>query len=180
MDKNILHKTLVHEYGQPQVFFRDTTLDTIISTKYQSGIFLREPTFCDATYKLGGLLGNQRFYIISTNAHYIDKALSHSKWGLCIWKPNTHFKVIGRIDQAGKTQITLLEVPEILLPFFQSSQSAYIEKLFFHQAHEHFVQALELPILPELDSIEWRQRVAHPLGMDKNGIFFPIMQPDSD
>ncbi len=171
----MLAQLLIQEYGQPQAFFRDTNLTSQIAVKYQQNMFLREPTFCDATYKLGGLLGTHRFQIISTHGRCIDKISAHPEWGLCIWKPNTLFKIIDVTESIANTQITLLDVPPILLPFFSSSRSATIEEMFAQQARECFTEALALTILPELDSSEWRERVMHPIGLDNNGDIYAII-----
>ncbi len=174
MDKDTLVLLLMQAYGQPQAFFRDTNLTSKIAAKYQQNIFLREPTFCDATYKLGGLLGTHRFQIISAYGRCIDELSTHPEWGLCIWKPNTLFKIIDVTENIGKTQITLLDVPPVLLPFFSSPRSATIEEMFAQQARECFTEALALTILPELNSSEWRERVAHPIGLDDNGDAYNI------
>jgi len=45
-------------------FFRDTHLSDDILDRYKIGLFLQEPTFCDATYKSGGFVAPHRFLII--------------------------------------------------------------------------------------------------------------------
>ena len=86
-------KDLQRTFDECAPLFRDTMLPEGILKKYKVGLFLREPTFCDATYKLGGFVAPHRFLIISSNARCLDE-ISPSPWGLCVWQTGRVFKVI--------------------------------------------------------------------------------------
>jgi hypothetical protein len=48
---------LWHEaFDQCGAFVRDTALPSGFLKKYRVGLLLREPTFCDASHKIGGSL----------------------------------------------------------------------------------------------------------------------------
>jgi len=70
-------------FDKPSVFVRDTTLPPGFLDKYCVGQLLREPTFCDASYKIGGFVAPHRFLIISASATCLDEVASQL-WGLCI------------------------------------------------------------------------------------------------
>lgn len=78
---------LAEEFSNSSAFYRDTTLDEDVLLLYQVGMIFQEPTFCDATYRRGGLLAPHRFQIISTHARSLDAFAENPKWGLCVWQP---------------------------------------------------------------------------------------------
>ena len=90
--------------------------------KYKVGLFLLEPTFCDVTYKLSGFIAPHRLLFISSNARCLDGIGEDLGWGLCIFQRNRIFKVIDKIQDLARTQITLLEVPDDLVEFFSRSE----------------------------------------------------------
>ena len=139
---------------------------------YRVGTLFREPTFCDATYKLGGFAAPHRYLIISANARCIDAISQHPEWGLCIWQPGRIFKVIGTHQKAARAQITLLEIPEELRPEFTTRSLSDFERVFARKAEQQFEEALQLPILPEHETRLWLDRLELPLGVDDSGHFF--------
>ena len=167
-----LMKRLAEEFANSSAFYRDTSLDLVDLRMYQVGVIFQEPTFCDATYRRGGLLAPHRYQIISSNARSLDAFSENPKWGLCVWQPGALFKVIDITSIAEYTQITLLEIPEDLLPYFQRDELAYIEREFALQAVEDFMEAVGLPPLDDLNTKGWLGRFSNPLGIKDDHEYF--------
>ena len=55
--KNLLQETL----NSLAPFCRDTSLPPNILARYQPGVIFREPTFCDASYKIAGFCAPHRY-----------------------------------------------------------------------------------------------------------------------
>lgn len=83
-------------FGECGAFVRDTTLPDTVLAKYKVGVLLREPTYCDASHKLGGFIAPHRFLIFSSQARSLDE-LAPQPWGLCVWQRGRVFKVINRL-----------------------------------------------------------------------------------
>lgn len=54
-------------FGGLTLYYRDTTLSDILSSKYQVGQILTERGFTDISFKGGGLATNFRYLIASAN-----------------------------------------------------------------------------------------------------------------
>ncbi len=156
-------------------FCRDTTLAPDILARYQAGLIFREPTFCDASYKIAGFAAPHRYLILSANARCVDEMSQHPEWGLCLWMTGACFKVIDRVEQDGHTQITLLEIPEPLVPLFAADALADLEQSLAAEARTLFEQALAESALPELSTRLWLDRLALPLGINDEGEYFEAL-----
>jgi len=169
-----LHERIYAVYERCAPLFRDTELPPGVLEKYKVGLFLREPTFCDTTYNLSGFIAPHRFLFISSSARCLDGIGEDRGWGLCVFQRGRIFKVIDRIGDGLRTQITLLEIPPDLLEFFSALELNDLEKSFVEQSRETFRQALEMKPLPELDNERWKQRLVFPVGVDDGGRYFPL------
>jgi hypothetical protein len=162
-------------FGSLCPFYRDTHLAEEVLAMYEVGTILREPTFCDTSYKRGGFVAPHRFVILSNTAKCIDDFSEHPEWGLCVWPTGRLFKVIDKVSSDGLTQITLLEIPENLLPTFQSQPKGFsFEANLVEQARMDIEETRKMPPLPELDTDLWRDRLTYPIGIDSHGKPFPV------
>lgn len=161
-------------YAECAPFYRDTELSPEILAMYRVGIIICEPTFCDATYKFGGLAAPHRYLIISANARCLDDFSAHPEWGLCVWLPKCIFKVIGMHRQGAYAQITLLEIPQEFFNEFAGQNLSDMEQFFARQAERQFVEALQLPALSDHETQQWLDRTRLPLGVNEAGHFFPV------
>jgi CHAT domain-containing protein len=173
-----LVEQLQEHFETCSAFFRDTTLSLNVLGRYKPGLFLREPTFCDATYKLGGFIAPHRYLIISSSARSLDE-IAPQPWGLCIWQRNSVFKILDVIGDDATRQITLLEIPEVFLRFFCAAQLSPLEQVFVEQARQTYLQSREMQLLPELDNDQWRKRLVFPVGVDDQGQYFPLYEIDT-
>lgn len=163
-------------FAECGAFYRDTALPAKFLKLYEVGLLFREPTFCDTTYKFGGLAAPHRYLIISANAKCIDAISQHPEWGLCLWQRGRIFKVIGVHTSAQFSQVTLLEIPEALREEFTTARLSEVEVGFANQAEEQFRAALTSPALPEHQTRLWLDRLELPVGIDDNGNFFESWQ----
>ena len=163
-------------FAQCGAFYRDTSIPWPTILSYEVGMLFREPTFCDATYKFGGLAAPHRYLIISANARCVDSFSAYPEWGLCMWKSGRIFKVIARHRTDAFTQITLLEVPDDLREELTTAQLSEIEHEFAERAGEQFLIAATLPPLPEHTDVSWLSRLEFPLGINDSGEFFEKWQ----
>ncbi len=167
-----LDRRINEAFGNCTAFYRDTTLSEEVLRMYQVGIIFQEPTFCDATYKRGGLLAPHRYQIISSNAHCLDAVSAHPEWGLCIWRRGTYFKVLDLTHHGDYSQVTLLDIPEDLISYAKMEIFTEIEQDFVTQAAADFKEAVNLPPLAELLSAVWLDRLTYPLGIDDQQAYF--------
>jgi hypothetical protein len=162
----------MQEFSNSGAFYRDTTLPNAVLDMYETGIIFQEPTFCDATYKRSGLLAPHRYQIISSNARDLGPLSANPQWGLCLWSAGRYFKVIDKTSIGEYSQVTLLEIAEDLLPYFRTNTFAHIEKDLAAQSIADFKEAINLPVLSELNTKDWLDRTAHPLGVSDELKFF--------
>jgi hypothetical protein len=167
-----LQQRLNDEFGESGVFYRDTTLPDGVLNMYETGVIFQEPTFCDATYKRSGMLAPHRYQIVSSHARDLGPLSANPQWGLCLWSAGRYFKVIDNTTIGEYSQVTLLEIVEDLVPYFRTNTFAFIEKDMAEQSVTDFKESMQLPILTELNTREWLDRTAHPLGISDELKFF--------
>ena len=77
-----------------QMFVRDTFLAKETEEKYVLGKIIKEPTFCDVSCRVGGIITTHR-YAISSNRFVDFSAFKNgTNWGLFVCKRNSFFKVL--------------------------------------------------------------------------------------
>lgn len=160
-------------FGECGAFVRDTKLPDAVLVRYRVGVLLREPTYCDASHKLGGFVAPHRFLIFSSQARSLDE-LAPQPWGLCVWQRGRIFKVIDRLTDGERVQVTLLEIPEDLLRLFLSEDANSIEQAFIEHGRRLLDDCRRASPVPELDTDEWRSRLVYPVGVDADGRYFPL------
>ena len=146
-------------------FYRDTTLDKKLISKYKTGSIINERGFCDLSNKSGGIIGNLRFLIASNNGKdlsLIDPELS--QYGFILIQSDSFFKILDVYKLKGKTQILLLNISEDLVDYFKNSNSI-VEKNIISLTRKDFNEKINDPIIEALDSEYWRERISKPVGM---------------
>jgi hypothetical protein len=145
--------------------YRDTTLTDAVIERYQVGLFLTEPTLCDATATFGGVQGNVRFLIVSASIKNLSALSLNPECGHCVVGFNQRFKVVGITQIDNLRQITLLHVPPEFYQFFSSPESNSIDARMRALTERDFAEACTLPADPILTHPDWVARVAHPVGL---------------
>ncbi len=153
-------------------FYRDTELSEKLIAKYEIGKILKETGFTDMSYKAGGLICNLRFLIASANAKNVSSVNPHSaQFGHVILKSDAFFKVmdIYRIDS--RTQILLLEIPEIAVELFASTNSENENEIILKARKNFETNILLMPVM-SLQSDAWKEGTESPIGMSSRGKFY--------
>ena len=172
MTNSELEEIFNQTFSRLALYFRDTNLSQDLISKYSIGQILNERGFVDMTYKGGGLADNLRYLIASSNGRDFSIFQDEdSRYGHILLKSNTFFKVLDIYRIGMKTQIFLLEIPETAIGFFAESTTNMEEEIIVRARAIFDQQAVEKP-LPELQSPEWKDRTADPIGMNDNGEFF--------
>ncbi|MDP9954530.1 hypothetical protein J2X97_000167 [Epilithonimonas hungarica] len=172
MENSQIERLFNQTFSGLTLFYRDTNLDETLFTKYVAGQILQERGFIDMSFKGGGLTTNIRYLIASTNGKDVSSLVSESKnFGHTMLKPNSFFKVLDIYKIENKTQILLLEIPEIGINLFKSSISN-IEEQVIEKARESFESKIKMEPIPELQEADWKQKTEFPIGMNDKGEFF--------
>lgn len=166
--KDILDET----FSDLKLFYRDTNLSDDLISKYKVGQILKEKGFTDMTYIGGGLSGNCRYLIASSDARDLSKFNPDSvKNGHSLLDDNSFFKVLDIQKIKDKTQVFLLNIPGNSLTLFKNSTSN-LEEEITEKARQKFISKMGSALIVELQTENWKERTKSPIGMSEDGLFF--------
>ncbi|WJS95513.1 hypothetical protein NYQ10_03455 [Flavobacterium johnsoniae] len=171
--KNSRLKTMYNEtFSGLKLFYRDTNLSENLILNYKVGQIIQEKGFTDMSSIGGGLSGNFRYLIASAHAKDLSKFNPDSaKIGHFLLDSIAYFKVLDIQKIENKTQVFLLNIPDISISLFKNSTSN-LEEEIIEKAQKRFREKIDLPLIPELQTENWKERTKSPLGMDDNGNLF--------
>jgi len=171
--KNVRLKAIYSEtFSDLKLFYRDTTLPEDLITNYKIGQIIQEKGFTDMTSIGGGLSGTLRYLIASANAKNLSKFNPDSvKTGHFLLDTIAYFKVLDIQKIDGKTQIFLLNIPDNSLSLFKNSTSN-LEEEITEKARKKFADKMNLAVVQELQTLEWKERTKSPIGMNDDGELF--------
>jgi hypothetical protein len=155
-----------------QMFVRDTFLTKEIEKKYEIGKIIKDPTFCDVSCRVGGLVTTHRFAILSNRFVNIEYFEDGTNWGLCVCKRNSYFKILDVYKINKKTQISLLHLDENWKLF--ENQKSNVEDDIVNMCQERFRNKVNFPPIPELATKEWLERLLYPIGIDPQNNYIPL------
>lgn len=166
--KDILDET----FSDLKLFYRDTNLSDALIAHYKIGQIIKEKGFTDISYIGGGLSGNLRYLIASSEARDLSKFNPDSiKNGHSLLDDNSFFKVLDIQKVKNKTQIFLLNIPGNSLQLFKNSTSN-LEEEITEKARKKFIDKIDSALIPELQTEDWKERTKLPIGMNENGELF--------
>ncbi len=166
--KDILDET----FSDLKLFYRDTTLSDELIATYKVGQILKEKGFTDMSFIGGGLSGNCRYLIASSDARDLSKFNPNSiKNGHALLDDNSFFKVLDIQKINNKTQIFLLNIPGNSLPLFKNSTSN-LEEEITEKARRKFIDKADSALIIELQTEDWKERTKSPIGMSDSGELF--------
>jgi len=172
MKNKRIKETLDETFSDLKLFYRDTNLTDTLIENYKVGQIIKEKGFTDMTSIGGGLSGNLRYLIASANAKDISKFNpDSSKIGHFLLDEISFFKVLYIQKIENKTQIFLLHIPDNSLSLFKNSTSN-IEEEITEKARQKFSSKINAPLIPELQTENWKERTKSPIGMSDNGELF--------
>ena len=166
-DKQAFENTTYRIFPALHMLVRDANLTEAAASKYKIGTTVREPAFCDATCKIGGMVTTHRYAIISN--HYLNTTPLVEKgkmWGLCICQKDSRYKVIDIHRYKNKTQILLLHDDEVGQLF--KNIKYFSKEILIRKCRELFEKKCVSPPIPEVATSEWLDRCAQPIGIDGN------------
>lgn len=161
--------------GQLYAYVRDVDLPPGYVERYRPGLIFREPTLCDASGHMGGFAAHDRYLLLSANARHLDAlfgGMSGSPGsGLCVFQPDSLWKVLAIHRGEDHTQITLLEVPPEGILAFDCQTLTEFEQEMASRAGIVFESTARLEPLAACSTPEWLERLQHPLGIKDDGEF---------
>ena len=171
--KNARLKAIYNEtFSDLKLFYRDTTLSHELISNYKVGQIIKEKGFTDMSFIGGGLSGNCRYLIASSEARELSKFNPDSvKNGHSLLDDNSFFKVLDIQKIKDKTQIFLLNIPGNSLTLFKNS-SSNLEEEIIEKARQKFINKIYSALIPELQTDNWTERTKSPIGMSDNGELF--------
>lgn len=172
MNTQEIEEIYKHTFDGLNFFYRDTELSEKLISKYEIGKILKETGFTDMSYKAGGLICNLRYLIASANAKNVSSVNPHSaQFGHVILKSDSFFKILDIYKIDSRTQILLLEIPEIATELFASTNSENENELI-QKGRKNFETNILLPPVMSLQSDAWTEGTEAPIGMSSRGKFF--------
>jgi len=171
--KNARLKTMYHEtFSGLKLFYRDTNLTESLISNYKVGQIIQEKGFTDMSSIGGGLSGNLRYLIASAHAKDLSKFNPDSaKIGHFLLDSIAYFKVLDIQKIGDKTQVFLLNIPDNSISLFKNS-SSNLEEEIIEKAQKRFREKIDVDLIPELQTENWKERTKSPLGMSDNGELF--------
>ncbi|AYN06021.1 hypothetical protein [Flavobacterium sp. 140616W15] len=171
--KNSRLKSIYNEtFSGLKLFYRDTDLPDNLISNYRIGQIIQEKGFTDMSSLNGGLSGNCRYIIASAHAKDLSIFNPDSvKIGHFLLDTISYFKVLDIQIIEDKTQVFLLNIPDNSLILFKNS-SSNLEEEITEKAREKFINKKNSPLIPELQTKDWKERTKTPIGMDSNGEMF--------
>lgn len=165
-------ENLINEvYPGLTMFVRDVNLAPQLIKKYKINKIIREKTFCDTSHRVGGMVTNLRYAILSNHMTNIEQFEHGTNWGLCIAQRDSHFKVLDICSSQGKTQILLLHLPDDERWELFKDAKLNLDSQVIKEANTCFLNKYNDKPFPELTTKEWLARCAWPLGMSEEGKF---------
>lgn len=171
--KNARLKAIYNEtFSGLKLYYRDTNLSESLISNYNIGQIIQEKGFTDMSSIGGGLYGNLRYLIASAHPKDLSKFNPDSaKIGHFLLDSIAYFKVLDIQKIDNKTQIFLLNIPDNSISLFKNSTSN-LEEEIIEKARKKFRDKISLPLIPELQTENWKEKTKTPIGMLDNGELF--------
>lgn len=171
--KNARLKAIYNEtFSGLKLFYRDTNLSENLISNYTIGQIIQEKGFTDMSSIGGGVSGNLRYLIASAHPKDLSKFNPDSaKIGHFLLDSITYYKVLDIQKIENKTQIFLLNIPDNSISLFKNSTSN-LEEEIIEKARKKFKDKIILPLIPELQTENWKEKTKTPIGISENGELF--------
>lgn len=162
-------------YNNIALYVRDLSLDKEVIDMYKKDLIIRETSFVDMTYKIGGINKNfnTRFIILSNKANDMQHLEEDTNWGLFVLGTNSYFKVLNNEVIDNINVITLLHINEYDVDFFKENTIS-IDNTLIKQVYVLMKQSFIEEPINDIDNDTWYKRVNFPIGIDDNNNFFEI------
>ena len=161
-----------------QMFVRDTFLAKETEEKYIIGKIIKEPTFCDVSCRVGGIITTHRYAILSNHFVNFSEFEHGTNWGLFVCKRNSFFKVLDIHKINGKTQISLLHLDDNWRLF--ENNCSNVEEDIIKMCRERFKNKYNMPPIPELATKTWLERLIYPIGINHQNEYISLDEETMD
>lgn len=179
LTKEILEDLFNELFPGLSILVRDINLTPEEMAPYKVGQIIRVPFFTDASWRVGGMVTTHRYAVLSN--HFRDfGSIDDKNWGLVVAPRGARFKVMDIFEFAGKTQITLLHLPDdARWEIFKVLQTNYDQKLV-DMSRDCMNRKCLLDPIPELATEEWLERCSLPLGTFSDNSLVPIEDNETE
>jgi hypothetical protein len=162
------------------LYFRDCDLNPEFVSKYQVGQILMERGFTDVSGFAEGLGKNLRYAIASNKAANMGQFNPDvAKFGFHLISAPSYYKVLDIYTIGDQTQILLLNFQGKFLEVFKETNTD-VEKKVAGMGRQNFEAKMELEPNAILYESEWIERTQFPIGMTDDGVFFPLITPNTE
>lgn len=169
-DTNKLPELWRETFSDVGFFYRDADLSDPVLAAYEVGRMIQERAYVDCSYLSGGLAARHRYLIITGKARDLNALTDmDKKYGPTIIQRDSFFKVLDVYTVEGHVQITLVHIPEELIPYLHIPELNETEEEIVEAARTNFEESLNAPTVPALAESYWLERVEFPLGVSENG-----------
>ncbi|OWT33609.1 hypothetical protein BGI41_01485 [Methanobrevibacter sp. 87.7] len=153
-------------------YVRDLNLSKKLINKYSVGRIVQERGAVDSSYKIGKMVTNCRFAILSNHMLNLSSFEHGTNWGLFTANSNSIFKVLDIYKYKGKVQILLLHLVNDYWQKFIGNE--VINENLVNKSREIFRESFNHSTVPELATKEWLRRCDFPIGLDPHGNLWDI------
>ena len=108
---DLIQKMINKNYPGMMMLARDVNLPQELISKYKPGMIIMERGFVDATARVGGMVTNCRYCILSNHMANFGSSEEGINWQLHVARHHSFFKVLGVHTYQSKTAIFLLHLP---------------------------------------------------------------------
>lgn len=155
------------------MYCRDANHPDALMHKYTSGMIIRERGFVDTTALSGGVVTNHRYIILSNHMMPLFQLEGDKQWALCVANKDSRFLVLGKAAGKGKRVTVLLHLHDDSWRQFRSIDMRLFKTLT-DNCFQTFAKCIQQPPIASVSTAEWLDRCKFPIGMDDNGVFFPV------
>lgn len=170
----IIQDMINKNYPGMMMFVRDVNLPQNLIEKYKSGMIILERGFVDATARVGEMVTNCRYCILSNHMANIGNSGDGINWQLHVAQHHSHFKVLGVHTHCGKTAIFLLHLPNDETWKYYRFLEINLDQQLLETCIQRFQNKYIQPPIPEVSNARWLDRCTFPVGMDDDGTFWPL------
>ena len=146
---------------------RDTYVRKL-EKRYAEGMLLRDDRAVFGSFLVSGLTQPHRFAIYTNRVLEAEGDEVGSGWEMGTISAGARFKVLDICRRPGRTQITLLHLPEDGWELF-ADVSTNVDESLIGYSRQKFDLALTMKPLPALLDEQWRRLCSHAIGMTDFG-----------
>ena len=174
LDLQKMQEMINKNYPGMMMFARDVDLPQRLIEKYSPGMIILERGFVDATARVGGMVTNCRYCILSNHMANLGMFEQGTTWQLHVAQHHSRFKVLGVHNCQGRTAIFLLHLPQDESWKLYKTVEINLDQELLKNCIRRFEFKCVKPPIPEVTDARWLDRCRFPVGMSENGNFWPL------